>query len=160
MRTILMYCPTQLYDKRYDFSFDIVNFPYICSNIPLSLAYGVYISQLDRCARTCSTYNPFLRRGRLLIDKLMLQGFLQPSLMSTFHKFVDRYNDLIYIYKLSLIYMISLLCFYVKLTWYLFWCTRCAFRLMKSFQWYAGRNCRRSKTNVKTIKKAWREKCP
>ena len=33
---------TQLYDKRDDFSFTIVNFPYICSNIPLSPAYGVY----------------------------------------------------------------------------------------------------------------------
>jgi hypothetical protein len=35
---------TQLYDKRDDFDFDIVNFPYKCSNIPLSPAYGVYIS--------------------------------------------------------------------------------------------------------------------
>jgi hypothetical protein len=37
---------THLYDKRDDFSFTIVNFPYICSNIPLSPAYGVYIFQL------------------------------------------------------------------------------------------------------------------
>jgi hypothetical protein len=37
---------TQLYDKRDNFSFAIVNFPYICSNIPLSPAYGAYISQL------------------------------------------------------------------------------------------------------------------
>jgi hypothetical protein len=37
---------THLYDKRYDFNFAIVNFPYIiCSKIPLSPAYGVYISQ-------------------------------------------------------------------------------------------------------------------
>jgi hypothetical protein len=45
---------TQLYDKRYDFSFTIANFPYICSNIPLSPAYGVYISQLIPYARACS----------------------------------------------------------------------------------------------------------
>ena len=32
---------TQLYDKRDDFSFSIVNFPYLCSNIPASLACGV-----------------------------------------------------------------------------------------------------------------------
>jgi hypothetical protein len=32
---------TQLYDKQDDFNFAIVNFPYTCSNIPLSLAYGV-----------------------------------------------------------------------------------------------------------------------
>jgi hypothetical protein len=30
-----------LYDKRDDFDFAIVNFPFLCSNIPLSPAYGV-----------------------------------------------------------------------------------------------------------------------
>jgi hypothetical protein len=77
---------TQLYDKRDDFSFAFVNFPYICRTIPLSPAYGVYISQLIRYARACSTYNQFLSRSRLLTDKLMLQGFLQSRLMSVFRK--------------------------------------------------------------------------
>jgi hypothetical protein len=39
---------TKLYDKRDDFNFPIVNFPFICSNIPASPAYGLYISQLIR----------------------------------------------------------------------------------------------------------------
>jgi len=34
---------TKLYDKGDDFNFAIVNFPFICSNIPAALAYGVYI---------------------------------------------------------------------------------------------------------------------
>jgi hypothetical protein len=37
---------TKLYDKRDDFNFLIVNFPFICSNIPAAPAYGVYISRL------------------------------------------------------------------------------------------------------------------
>jgi hypothetical protein len=37
---------TKLYDKRDEFNFPIVNFPFICSNIPAPPAYGVYISQL------------------------------------------------------------------------------------------------------------------
>jgi hypothetical protein len=37
---------TKLYAKRDDFPFLIVNFLFISSNIPASLAYGVYISQL------------------------------------------------------------------------------------------------------------------
>jgi hypothetical protein len=81
---------TQLYDKRDDFSFTIVNFPYICSNIPLSPAYKVYISQLMRYARVCSTYDQFLSRSRLLTDKLILHGFLQSRLMSAFRKFYGR----------------------------------------------------------------------
>ena len=34
------------YDKRYDFNFPIVIFPFICSNIPTAYTYGVYLSQL------------------------------------------------------------------------------------------------------------------
>jgi hypothetical protein len=36
---------TNIYDKRNDFNFKIINFPNMCSNIPASPAYGVYISQ-------------------------------------------------------------------------------------------------------------------
>jgi hypothetical protein len=45
--------------------------------------------------------------GRLLTDKLMLQGFLQSRLMSEVCKFYDRYNDLIHNHKLSLSHMLS-----------------------------------------------------
>ena len=34
---------TKMYDKRDDFNFKIINFPNMCSNIPASPAYGVYI---------------------------------------------------------------------------------------------------------------------
>ena len=41
---------TQLYDKRDDFNFAIVNFPYTCSNIPLSPAlWRVYLSTYSIC---------------------------------------------------------------------------------------------------------------
>jgi hypothetical protein len=38
---------TKMYDKRDDFNFKIINFPNMCSNVPASPAYGVYISQLN-----------------------------------------------------------------------------------------------------------------
>ena len=41
---------TRLYDKRDDFNFPIVNFPFLSSNIPSAPAYGVYVSQLIRYA--------------------------------------------------------------------------------------------------------------
>jgi hypothetical protein len=50
----------QLYDKMDDFNFSIVKFPYLCSNIPDSSAYGVYISQLIRHARAYSTFDHVL----------------------------------------------------------------------------------------------------
>jgi hypothetical protein len=39
---------TELYDKRDDFNFPIVSFPFICSNITAAPAYGAYISQMIR----------------------------------------------------------------------------------------------------------------
>jgi hypothetical protein len=39
---------TKIYDKRDDFNFKIINFSNMCSNIPASPPYGVYISQLIR----------------------------------------------------------------------------------------------------------------
>jgi hypothetical protein len=35
---------TTIYDKRDDFDFAIADFPFLCSYIPHSPAYGVYIS--------------------------------------------------------------------------------------------------------------------
>jgi hypothetical protein len=39
---------TKLYNKKDDFNFHIVNFPFISINIPAAPAYGIYISQLIR----------------------------------------------------------------------------------------------------------------
>ena len=37
---------TKIFDKRNDFDFDIVNFPFLDGHVPCSTPYGVYISQL------------------------------------------------------------------------------------------------------------------
>ena len=74
---------TQLYDKRDDFNFPIVNFPFICSNIPAASAYGVYIFQLIRYSRTCGSYRDVHDRGLLLTRKLLNQGCLLVKLKSS-----------------------------------------------------------------------------
>ena len=66
---------TRLYDKRDDFNFPIVNFPFLSSNIPSAPAYGVYVSQLIRYARTCSNDQDFMERGKVLTTKLLSQGY-------------------------------------------------------------------------------------
>ena len=45
---------SKFYDKRDDFDFDIVNFPFLDGDVPRRLSYGVYISQLIRFARVCN----------------------------------------------------------------------------------------------------------
>jgi hypothetical protein len=66
---------TKIYDKRYDFNFEIINFPNMCSNIPTSPAYGVYISQLIRYARASSNYSDFLKRHLHLRNRILDQGY-------------------------------------------------------------------------------------
>ena len=39
-----------IYDKRDDFDFDIVNFPFLDGDVPRLASYGIYISQLIRFA--------------------------------------------------------------------------------------------------------------
>ena len=45
---------SKIYDKRDDFNFEIVNFPFLDGDVPRSPSYGVYISQLIRFDRVCS----------------------------------------------------------------------------------------------------------
>ena len=66
---------TSIYDKRDDFNFHITNFPFLSSNIPSSPAYGVFISQLIRYARACSSYECFILRARRLSSKLLKQAY-------------------------------------------------------------------------------------
>ena len=50
----------KIYDKRDDFNFDIVNFPFLDRDVPRSPSYGVYISQLIRFV--CSNVDDFNNR--------------------------------------------------------------------------------------------------
>ena len=54
---------TSIYYKRDYFNFHITNFPFLSRYIPASPAYGVFISQLIRYARACSSYECFYSEG-------------------------------------------------------------------------------------------------
>ena len=93
---------TSLYNKRDDFNFHITNFPFLSSNIPSSPAYGVFISQLIRYARACSSYECFILKAARLSSKLLGQGYVMERLKSSLRKFYGRYGDLIKHYEVSL----------------------------------------------------------
>ena len=92
---------TKIYDKRDDFNFMIIIFPNMCSNIPASPAYGVYISQLIRYARARSNYSDFLKRHLHLRNRLLDQGYKKIRLIRSLKKFIFRYQDLVEIYSVS-----------------------------------------------------------
>ena len=64
----------KIYDKRDDYNFEIVIFPFLDEDVPRSPSYDVYISQLIRFARACSYIDNFNNRNLFLTAKLLKQG--------------------------------------------------------------------------------------
>ena len=85
----------KFYDKRDDFDFEIVNFPFLDGDVPRAASYGVYISQLIRFARVSSHVTDFNTRNKLLTAKLLNRGYRYHKLHKAFSKFYRRHSDLV-----------------------------------------------------------------
>ena len=86
---------SKIYDKRDDFDFDIVNFPFLDGDVPRRPSYGVYISQLIRFARVCSHVDDLNTRNKCLTAKFLKQGYRYHKLRKAFSKFYRRHYELI-----------------------------------------------------------------
>ena len=71
-----------------DFDFDIVNFPFLDSDVPRRTSYGVYISQLIRFARASSNLN-----NLTTVIKPLLPNFLGRAIVIL--NFVRRFRNFI-----------------------------------------------------------------
>ena len=76
---------SKIHDKRDDFTFEIVIFPFLDGDVPCSSSYGVYISQLNRFARVCSNVDDFNKRNIFLLLK---QGYRYHKLRIFFLNFI------------------------------------------------------------------------
>ena len=63
------------FDKRDDFNFEIVKFLFHDRDVSRSTSYGIYISQLIRFARVCSTISVLNNRNQFLTAKLLKNGY-------------------------------------------------------------------------------------
>ena len=80
---------SKIYDKRDDFDFDIVNFPFLDGDVPRSTSYWVYISQLIRFARVSSRVVDFNARNKSLTAKLLQQGYRYHKLRKILNSVLD-----------------------------------------------------------------------
>ena len=80
---------TKIYDKRDDFDFDIVNFPFPDGDVPRRTSYGVYVSQLIRFARASSKILVTLTA----VTKPLLPNFLDGTIIIL--NFVMRFRNFI-----------------------------------------------------------------
>ena len=88
---------TSVYDKRDDFGFPIiiVNFPWLSGDVPRLPSYGIYISQLVRFARCCTSVLDFHSKNLLITSKLLTQGYRYHKFRKTFGKFFISYSALL-----------------------------------------------------------------
>ena len=86
---------TSVYDKRDDFGFPIVNFPWLSGDVPRLPSYGIYISQLVRFARCCTSVFDFHSKNLQITSKLLTQGYRYHKLRKTFGKFFRSYSELL-----------------------------------------------------------------
>ena len=93
---------SKIYDKPDDFNFELVNFPFLDGDVPRSPLYGVYISQLIRFARVCSSFNDFNNRNLFLTAKLLKQAYRYYKIRKAFSKVYHRHSELIVKYKIGL----------------------------------------------------------
>ena len=66
---------TSVYDKRDNVGFPFVNFPWLSGDVPRLTSYGVYISQLIRFARCCTSVFDFHSKNLQITFKLLTQGY-------------------------------------------------------------------------------------
>ena len=95
---------SKIHDKRDDFNFDIINFPFLDGDVPRSPSYCVHISQLIRFARVCSNVDDFNNRNLFLTTKLLKQGnrYRYHKIRKAFSKFYHRHSELIVKYNIGL----------------------------------------------------------
>ena len=66
---------TSVYDKHDEFGFPIINFPGLSGDfLRLLQSYGIYISQLVRFARCCSSVLDFYSKNLQITSELLTQG--------------------------------------------------------------------------------------
>ena len=64
-------------------------------DVPRLPSYGIYISQLVRFARCCTSVLDFHSKNLLFTSKLLTQGYRYHKLRKTFGKFFRSYSELL-----------------------------------------------------------------
>ena len=80
---------TKIYDKRDDFDFEIVNFPFLDGDVPRSTSYEVNITQLIRFARASSYIADFNTSNKLLTHDFLNKAIGIINFAKQFQNFID-----------------------------------------------------------------------
>ena len=73
----------------------IVNFPWLSGDVPRLHLYGIYISQLVRFAKCCTSVLNYHSKNLQITSKLLAQGYRYHKLRKTFGTFFRSYSELL-----------------------------------------------------------------
>ena len=93
---------SNIYEKRDDFNFEIVNLPFLDGGSSRSPSFGVYILQLIHFAIVCSNVDDFNNRNLFLTANLLTQGYRYHKIRKAFSKFYHRHSEFIVKYNIGL----------------------------------------------------------
>ena len=88
-------CILKIYHKVDDFNFNVISFPFPCSNIDNNITYNSFYSQLVRFSNICTKDEDFTSRAATLFRILVNRGFDGYKLKHKFNQFKLNYIDII-----------------------------------------------------------------
>ena len=93
---------SEIFDKRDDFDFDMVSFPFLDGGVPRSASCGVYVSRLVRFAGVSGRVVGFGARSGGLAAGLLRRGCRCRGLRKTFSEFCRRRCELVFKFSVGL----------------------------------------------------------
>ena len=81
----------KLFDKRDDFAFDIVRFPYSSSNIPTKMFYSTIVAEILRICRSSAEYISFLDSCDPFLKRMTRQGAVKAKVRMALDKLLRRH---------------------------------------------------------------------
>ena len=84
-----------LFDKRDNFNFFIVRFPYACSNIPSKIFLSTIGAETLRICKASSCFDHFTRFCQPFFDRMVNQGASVREIKSVLIKFFKRHESTI-----------------------------------------------------------------
>ena len=81
-----------LYDKRNAYTFDIVRFPFLCSNMPNKMFYSTISAEILRICRASSVYPKFLAQTKPFLIRMKKQGAKINKMRGSFNKLLSRHQ--------------------------------------------------------------------
>ena len=84
---------TKLYDKRDNFSFNIIRMPYKSSNIPKKMFYSAMSAEILRICKATTNFKDFLESTNILITRIKKQGGLINHMKNAISKLLNSHKE-------------------------------------------------------------------